>query len=194
MNHRIRTITICVFGFLAGCSTVERQRLTAGDDLWGGYKPNAIYKTQEDVFLLKLSESYGSAPIEHSLTPGALFGPRSNVYGAPDSVMKYLDSGDASVRPSSGRRYLGTTKVAGVVKAGTRIRVYEAVKYRKWSWFFGAITRVVGYADILDGPFSGVRTDIQDLSEYHYLNYPSDGDVLVPFPDVGVLYKISPGE
>ena len=167
---------------LCGCSKIEGTKLGDADQLWGGYERNAVYKLQADVFLLKLSEPYENASIEFSLTPEASFRAKANVYGAPDSIRAYLEDGEASVQPSTGRGYVGTSSVAGVVASGTRIRATEAIRYRVWSWFFGAANHVVVYAEILDGEYKGARVDIQDLSDTENSEAPMFGSVTILNP------------
>ena len=189
-NNHCCLALLLVLGSLGGCSTIDKVELADGDARWGGYSRNTLYEIQHDVFLLKLSEPYGKAPVNLSLTPEASFRAKPSVYGAPNSVRQYLVHGDERVSPSSGRKYLGTSTVKGIVRAGTRILVLEAVDYSKWNWFFGGVSRVVVYADILSGEFKGSRVDIQDLSSEEYFNTQDAGGLTVLRPDSGLIKYI----
>lgn len=192
MSARNHTFCLSLVAILlaTGCSKIESTQLGDGDTRWGGYARNKTYVIQSDVFLLKLSEAVGGAPVEFSLTPEASFREWSSVYGAPDSVRKYLEDGDTDVSPTTGARYQGKSTVRGVVRAGTKLVVREAVDYYFWNWFFGGAFRTVVYADILDGEFGGLRVDIQDMSNAVRVDSQEAGGRKVLRPDENLLAEL----
>ena len=191
MSARIHSICLALVAILvAGCSVVDDVPLDDQDGRWAGYARSRTYVTLEDVFLLRISDPDGGAPVNFSLTPEASFRAWSSEYGAPDSVRRYLEEGDADVRPSTGAGYRGRSTVEGVVTSGTKIVVVKAVEYHQWHWFFGGVSWVVVYADILDGEFKGLRVDIQDMSTHEYIDTDDAGGLTLLNPDKNLLKEV----
>lgn len=191
MKRQLTIVHIILAVLLStGCSSVKDEQLLDGDLRWGAYSRNKIFEIRTDVFLLQLSEPYGNEPVKFSLTPEASYRERSSVYGAPDSIRKYLEHGEVGVSPSTGSRYHGTSTVKGVAVAGTKFVVVDAIEYHFWNWFLGSASRVVVYADILDGDFKRFRVDIQDLSSHKCCDSQGARARTILHPDEGLLKEI----
>ena len=137
--------------------------MTEDESAWFGYHNKAIYQLQRDVFLIRVD--WGLDPERLALTPDSSLNQVMGLYIAPTTIEAYeKDPESSKIRTFRGQRYY--IDVAGIVRAGTKIRCDRLLLNTAYNWWFGKQTDYTVYATILNGAFAGNLVDIDDISTF----------------------------
>ncbi len=157
---KLNTVSAVFLFLFCGCVNF-RYHISENDKAWFPYQTKKIYVLKEDVFLMKVDS--GLEPERPALVPPSDSVRGSGFHSSPASIRAYCENPDKASRKKSGDSY-HEIDVIGVVNTGTEFIPYKIMRNAGWNLWFGNHTHDTLYAKIINGPYSGMIADIEDIS------------------------------
>ena len=150
---------------------------------WGGYEYKQEYVLLKDVFLLTDDTK------KFFLVPDRSVPRNAGIKSAPDSLEEYRNNPN-QIGKVFEEKWKDTTggKVLGVVDAGTRIKCIRLEKISGISIWWGNVSSLHIYGEIINGPFADFEVNMQDVSAIcNCSGQDYDSDLILFKPDPRLL-------
>ena len=167
---------------MGGCVSFSRD-VSYHKEWWGGYEYKQEYVLLKDVFLLTDNTK------QFFVVPDRSVQRNSGIKSAPESIQEYRNSPNqiGKVFEDKWKDTKGN-KVIGVVDAGTIIKCIRLEKISGFSIWWGNVSNLEIYGEVIDGPFADYEVNMQDVSAIcDCCGQDCDNDLILFKPDSRLL-------
>jgi len=180
-NILISFLIFFVIFSIEGCvsysSDVSNHR-----EWWGGYEYKQEYVLLNNVFLLTDDTK------KFFLVPDRSVLKNAGIKSTPKSIEEYRNSPNQIGKNFEDKwKDTKSNRVIGVVDAGTRIKCIRLEKLDGISIWWGFVSGLDIYAEILDGQFANYEVNVRDVSTFNCFDGNCDNDPILFKPDSRLL-------